>query len=66
MNIYSYVEGFDIQFYKHHKSLARKLDILDYIPGSIIEEKVHGEELPLDMARRINPKEFALRVLATF
>jgi hypothetical protein len=61
LNIYSFVDESDIQFYKTQRSLAKKMDILDWIPGSYVEEIVQGGENPLDMARRINPEEFAFR-----
>ena len=37
------------------------MDILDWIPGSYVEEIVQGGENPLDMARRVNPEEIAMR-----
>ena len=61
LNIYSYVEDADVQFYRTQKSLAKRMDILDWIPGSYVEEIVEGGENPLDMARRINPGEFVMR-----
>ena len=61
LNIYSFVDESDIQIYKTQRCLAKKMDILDWIPGSYVEEIVQGGENPLDMARRINPEEFALR-----
>ena len=62
LNVYSYVDLNDIQFYKAQKSLAKKMDILDWIPGSYAEETVEGGESPLDKARRVNPEELAMRV----
>ena len=61
LNIYSYIEDGDLQFYKTQKSLAKKMDILDWIPGSYVDEVVQGGENPLDRARRINPEEMAMR-----
>ena len=61
LNIYSYVKNNDLQFYKTEKSLARKMDILDWIPRSYVEEIVHGDENTLDMVRRINLEEIAMR-----
>jgi hypothetical protein len=61
LNIYSFVDETDIQFYKTQRSLAKKMDILNWIPGSYVEEIVQGGENPLDMARRINPQEFVMR-----
>jgi len=61
LTVYSYVEDTDIQFYKHQKSLAKRMDILDWIPGSYVEEAVQGGESPMDMARRINPEVLAAR-----
>ena len=61
LNIYSYIEASDIQFYKTQRALAKKMDVLDWIPGSYAEEILQGGENPLDMARRINPDENALR-----
>ena len=63
LNIYSYVEDADVQFYRTQKSLAKRMDILDWIPGSYVEEIVQGGKNPLDMARRINPEEFAMWAL---
>ena len=60
LNIYSYVEDADVQFYRTQKALAKRMDILDWIPGSYVEEIVEGGKSPLDMARRINPGEFAM------
>lgn len=60
-NIYSYIEDGDLQYYKTQKSLAKKMDILDWIPGSYVDEIVQRGENPLDKARRINPEEMAMR-----
>ena len=40
LNIYSYVKDVVDQFYKTQKSLAKIMDILDWIPGSYINEIV--------------------------
>ena len=61
LNIYSYIEDGDLQFYRTQKSLAKKMDILDWILGSYVDEVVQGGENPLDRARRINPEEMAMR-----
>ena len=61
LNIYSYIEDGDLQFYKTQKSLAKKMDILDWIPGSYVDEVVQGGENPLDRTRQINPEEMAMR-----
>jgi hypothetical protein len=61
LNIYSFVDETDIQFYKTQRSLAKKMDILDWIPSSYVEKIVQGGENSLGMARRINPDEFTLR-----
>src|ERR1700738_4018289 len=62
LKVYSYVDVNDIQFYKAQKSLAKKMDILDWIPGSYAEETVEGGESSLDRARRVHPEELAMRV----
>ena len=61
LNIYSYVEDTDVPFYKTQRSLAKKMDILDWIPGGYVEEIVQGGENPMDRARRVNPEEATLR-----
>ena len=61
LNIYSYVEDADVQFYRTQKSLAKRMDILDWIPGSYVGKIVQRGENPLDMARRIDLEEFAMR-----
>ena len=60
LNIYSYIEDGDVQFYRTQKALAKKMDILDWIPGSYAEEVVQGGESPLDIARRINYEDMAM------
>jgi hypothetical protein len=52
LNIYSYIEDNDFQFYKTQKALAKKMDVLDWLPGSYEEEIVQGGESPLDRVRR--------------
>ena len=42
LNIYSYIEDGDLQFYRTQKSLAKNMDILDWIPGSYVNEVVQG------------------------
>lgn len=61
LNIYSYVDYADIKFYRAQKALAKRMDILDWIPGAYVEEIVQGGENPLDMARRISMDENAMR-----
>ena len=61
LKTYSYIEDGDHQFYKTQKILAKKMDILNWIPGSFVEEIVEGGENPMDMARRVNPTKFAMR-----
>ena len=61
MNIYSFIEDGDLQFYRTKKSLAKKMDILDWIPGSYVDKVVQGGENPLDRARRIDPEQMAMR-----
>lgn len=56
------MEDGDVQFYNTHKSLGKKMKILDWILGSYGKGNIHGDENPLDMARRINPKEIDHRV----
>ena len=63
LKMYSYIENGDHQFYKTQKAIAKKMDILYLIPGSFVEEVVEGGENPMDMARRVNPTEFATRAL---
>ena len=60
LNIYSYVEDDDIKFYKAQKSIARKMDVLDWIPGAFAQEYVMGGVRPMDVARRINPEEIVI------
>jgi hypothetical protein len=61
LNVYSYIDDVDIQIYKTQISLAKKIDILDWIPGSYIEEIVQGGENLLDRVRCVNLKEVAMR-----
>ena len=61
LNIYSYAEDTDVQFYKAQKALARKMDVLDWIPGAFVQEFVQGGVRPMDMARRINPEEIVIQ-----
>ena len=61
LKVYSYIEDNDLQFYKTQKAIAKRMDILDWIPGSYVEEIVEGGENPMDMARRVNPEEFVQR-----
>jgi hypothetical protein len=62
LNVYSYVDASDVQFYKNQRSLAKKMDILDWIPGSYAEETVEGGESPQDRARHVDPAELAMMV----
>lgn len=61
LNIYSYIEDVDVQFYNTQRSLAKKMDILDWIPVSYVKEIVQGDESMLDMTRIINLEEIAMR-----
>ena len=47
LNIYSYVEDADVQFYRTQKSLAKRMDILDWIPRSYVDEIVQGARIRL-------------------
>ena len=40
LNIYSYIEDANVKFYKTRRSLAKKMGILDWIPGSYVKEIV--------------------------
>ena len=62
LKVYSYVDINDSKFYKAQKLLAKKMDVLDWIPGSYAEEIVEGGESPQDRARRVNPAELAMIV----
>ena len=59
LNVYSYVEDTDVQFYKGQRATAKKMDILDWIPGGYVEEIV---ENPMDRAKRVIVEESALTV----
>lgn len=59
LNVYSYVEDTDVQFYKGQRATAKKMDILDWIPGGYVEEIV---ENPMDRARRVVVDESALTI----
>ena len=61
LSIYSYIDGGDVQFYKMQKTLAKKMDILDWIQGSFVDKIVQGGGNPLGRARRMNPQEFSMR-----
>jgi hypothetical protein len=63
LNVYSYVEDTNVPFYKNHKSVAKNMDILDWIPRSYMEEIVEGGESSIDRARRVNPEEVSMRAL---
>lgn len=54
LNVYNYGDDADMQFYKTQKALAKKMDILDWILGSYVEDTL---ENPLDKASRMNPKK---------
>ena len=60
LNVYSYIDDVDMQFYNTQKVLA-KMDILDKILGSYVKDTL---ENPLDRARRLNPEEGAIRATA--
>ena len=59
LNVYSYVEDTDVQFYKGRERQRKKMDISDWIPGGYIEEIVEGGESPMDRARRVIVDESA-------
>jgi len=63
LNIYSYVEDNDVPLYKIQRSLPKKMDMLNWIHGSYFEEILEEGENPLDMARRINLEENAMKAL---
>jgi len=63
LNVYSYVDAASLSFYKTQKSLAKKMDILDWIPGAYMEAIVEGGESPIDRARRVSPEEVAMRAM---
>lgn len=63
LNVYSYVEDTDLLFYKRQKSQAKKMDILDWIPGAYMEETVDGGENPIDRVRRVVAEEVSTRAL---
>jgi hypothetical protein len=63
LNIYCYVEDTDVPFYKTQKSLVKKMDIFDWIPGSYMEDIVEGGESPIDRVRRVNLEEVSMRAL---
>ena len=52
LNVYSFIEDTDITFYRAQRSLAKKMDVLDWLPGSYRESLMDGEGDPLDRARR--------------
>ena len=58
---HTYKKDVDFQFYKTQKSLAKKMDILDRILGSYVEEIVQGGENSMDIVRCFNPEEIAMR-----
>ena len=62
LTVYSFIEDTDLKFYKLQKALGKKMDIADWIPGIYNDALVEGGVSPLEMARRINPDEFALAV----
>lgn len=45
------------------KALAKKTDLLDWLPGSYEEEIVQGGESPLDRTRRFIPEAVVERVV---
>ena len=47
LNIYSYIEDGDFQFYRWQRSLAKKMDILDWIRGSYLNKIVERGENPM-------------------
>ena len=52
LNVYTFVEDLDIPFYRTQRGLAKKMDVLDWLPGSYREALLDGEGDPLDRARR--------------
>ena len=62
LKVYNYVDLNNIQFYRAQKMLAKKMDVLDWIPGSSAEETMEVGESPQDRARRVNPAELAMIV----
>jgi hypothetical protein len=63
LNVYSYVDAASLSFYKTQKSLAKKMDILDWISGAYMEEIVEGGASPIDRAKRVSPEEVAMRAM---
>ena len=55
LNVYSYIDDFSLGFYKTQRKLAKKMDALDWLPGSYQEEILEGGEDPLARARRPDP-----------
>lgn len=59
LNIYSYIEDSDIQFYEMQMFLVKKVDVLDWIPMSYGDDIIQEGENPLDMVKCINLEEIA-------
>lgn len=48
----SFINVNDINFYKAHRALAKKMDAFDWLPRNYLDGAVEGEEGTLDQARR--------------
>ena len=46
LSIYSYIDDGDVQFYKMQKTLAKKMDILDWIQGELCRQNRPGQWKP--------------------
>lgn len=57
LNVYVYIDGNDTAFYKTQRALAKRMDILDWIPGSYAEDNL---ENPQDRARHSDPADGAM------
>lgn len=50
--VYSFINVDDIDFYRAQRTLAKKVDVLDWLPGSYLDGVVEGEGYTLARARR--------------
>jgi hypothetical protein len=48
LNVYSFIEDTDLQFYRAQRALAKKMDVLDWLPGSYVSSLGEGLGDPLD------------------